>query len=150
MAAPPFTADADGVTLAVRLTPKAARDAFCEVLELPDGRSALAVRIAAPPVEGAANTALIAFLAKSLAVRKADVTIRSGGASQLKIIHVQRRQSRARRPARFVVHRLEGVPDMTRIAYVNGAFVSLDEARVSVLDRGFLFADGIYEVTRRH
>lgn len=36
---------------------------------------------------------------------------------------------------------------MTRIAYVNGAFVPLDEARVSVLDRGFLFADGIYEVT---
>lgn len=36
---------------------------------------------------------------------------------------------------------------MTRTAYVNGAFVPLDEARVSVLDRGFLFADGIYEVT---
>ena len=36
---------------------------------------------------------------------------------------------------------------MPRIAYVNGAFVPLDEARVSVLDRGFLFADGIYEVT---
>lgn len=36
---------------------------------------------------------------------------------------------------------------MARIAYVNGAFVPLDEARVSVLDRGFLFADGVYEVT---
>jgi D-alanine transaminase len=36
---------------------------------------------------------------------------------------------------------------MTRIAYVNGAYLPLDEARVSVLDRGFLFADGIYEVT---
>jgi D-alanine transaminase len=32
------------------------------------------------------------------------------------------------------------------IAYVNGAFVPLSEAKVSVLDRGFLFADGIYEV----
>lgn len=36
---------------------------------------------------------------------------------------------------------------MTRIAYVNGSFVPLDEAKVSILDRGFLFADGIYEVT---
>jgi D-alanine transaminase len=36
---------------------------------------------------------------------------------------------------------------MPRIAYVNGAYLPLDEARVSVLDRGFLFADGIYEVT---
>jgi D-alanine transaminase len=32
------------------------------------------------------------------------------------------------------------------IAYVNGSFVPLSEARVSILDRGFLFADGIYEV----
>ena len=35
---------------------------------------------------------------------------------------------------------------MEQIAYVNGAFVPLSEAKVSVLDRGFLFADGIYEV----
>src|SRR5689334_24313344 len=33
-----------------------------------------------------------------------------------------------------------------QIAYVNGDFVPLSEAKVSVLDRGFLFADGIYEV----
>jgi D-alanine transaminase len=32
------------------------------------------------------------------------------------------------------------------IAYVNGSFVPLSEAKVSVLDRGFLFGDGIYEV----
>ena len=31
-------------------------------------------------------------------------------------------------------------------AYVNGEFLPLDEARVSVLDRGFLFADSVYEV----
>ena len=35
---------------------------------------------------------------------------------------------------------------MEPIAYVNGDFVPLSEAKVSVLDRGFLFADGIYEV----
>ncbi len=35
---------------------------------------------------------------------------------------------------------------MDQIAYVNGAFVPLAEAKVSILDRGFLFADGIYEV----
>lgn len=31
-------------------------------------------------------------------------------------------------------------------AYVNGEFVALENARVSVLDRGFLFADSVYEV----
>jgi D-alanine transaminase len=35
---------------------------------------------------------------------------------------------------------------LDRIAYINGSFVPLAEAKVSVLDRGFLFADGIYEV----
>jgi D-alanine transaminase len=35
---------------------------------------------------------------------------------------------------------------LERIAYVNGSFMPLAEASVSVLDRGFLFADGIYEV----
>jgi len=37
-------------------------------------------------------------------------------------------------------------PILDPIAYVNGSFVPLSEAKVSVLDRGFLFADGIYEV----
>ena len=36
---------------------------------------------------------------------------------------------------------------MDSIAYVNGDFVPLSEARISPLDRGFLFADGIYEVS---
>ena len=36
---------------------------------------------------------------------------------------------------------------MTRLVYVNGAFVPESEATVSVFDRGFLMADGVYEVT---
>lgn len=33
------------------------------------------------------------------------------------------------------------------IAYLNGQFLPIAEARISVLDRGFLFAEGVYEVT---
>ena len=36
---------------------------------------------------------------------------------------------------------------MTRIVYVDGQFVPESEARVSVFDRGFLFGDGVYEVS---
>ncbi len=36
---------------------------------------------------------------------------------------------------------------MTAIAYVNGEFVPQAEAKISIMDRGFLFADGIYEVS---
>ena len=34
------------------------------------------------------------------------------------------------------------------IAYLNGRLCSLEDAKVSVLDRGFLFGDGVYEVVR--
>ncbi|MDO9524619.1 MAG: D-amino-acid transaminase [Gemmobacter sp.] len=36
---------------------------------------------------------------------------------------------------------------MTRTVYVNGDYVPENEAKVSVFDRGFLMADGVYEVT---
>ncbi len=36
---------------------------------------------------------------------------------------------------------------MTRWAYVNGHYLPIEQAHVSIFDRGFLFADGIYEVT---
>ncbi len=36
---------------------------------------------------------------------------------------------------------------MSRIVYLNGEYVAEEEAKISVFDRAFLFADGIYEVT---
>jgi D-alanine transaminase len=36
---------------------------------------------------------------------------------------------------------------MSRIAYVNGSYLPEAEAKISIFDRGFLFADGVYEVT---
>jgi D-alanine transaminase len=36
---------------------------------------------------------------------------------------------------------------MSRIVYVNGTYLPEEEARISIFDRGFLFADAVYEVT---
>jgi len=36
---------------------------------------------------------------------------------------------------------------MTRTVYVNGEYLPEDEAKISIFDRGFLMADGVYEVT---
>lgn len=36
---------------------------------------------------------------------------------------------------------------MSRIVYVNGAYLPEEKAKISVFDRGFLFADGVYEVS---
>lgn len=84
--AKPYAPDAAGLRLAVRLTPRARRAGLDGVTCGADGRPALQVRLAAPPVEGAANKALIAFLAEGLGLRKADVTIRSGETARMKIL----------------------------------------------------------------
>ena len=36
---------------------------------------------------------------------------------------------------------------MSRIVYVNGDYVPEDQAKISIFDRGFLMADGVYEVS---
>jgi uncharacterized protein (TIGR00251 family) len=87
--ADPFAAEGDHVLLAVRITPKASRNAVGAVLTLPDGRHALAVRIAAPPVDGAANAELVAFLAKALGIARGDVTIAAGETGRLKRVRIR-------------------------------------------------------------
>ncbi len=49
---------------------------------------AIKIRVKAPPVDGAANTELIQFLAKRLGVQRRDVTIRSGTTSRTKRIAI--------------------------------------------------------------
>ena len=60
---------------------------------------------------------------------------------------VYRRRHFAYMLSQSLLTRRERRFDLDPIAYVNGAFVPLSEAKVSVLDRGFLFANGIYEVS---
>ena len=76
------------VRLAVRLTPRGGREAIDGWAVDGDGRPYLKVRVAAPPVEGAANAALIAFLAKTLGVSKSSLAIASGAGARLKLIDI--------------------------------------------------------------
>jgi uncharacterized protein (TIGR00251 family) len=84
----PFAVQPDGVRLAVRITPRAGRDRIDGVAMGADGRPSLRVRLSAAPVDGAANQALIAFLASSLGMRRSDVAIRSGATARNKILHL--------------------------------------------------------------
>jgi uncharacterized protein len=84
----PYAATPGGVRLALRLTPRASRDGVDGITADAEGRPLLKLRLAAPPVEGAANDALIAYLAKVLSLRKAEITIRSGETSRIKILHL--------------------------------------------------------------
>jgi len=78
-----YREDSDGVTFSVRVVPRSSRS---EVVGLHDG--AMRIRVAAPPVEGAANQELVKFLSKKLRVPRASITLVSGANSKNKIIHV--------------------------------------------------------------
>lgn len=84
----PVTPVAKGIRLAVRLTPRASREGVDGVVQGPDGRRMLQVRLSAPPVDGAANAALVTFLAKALRLRKSEVAIVSGEKARLKLLEL--------------------------------------------------------------
>ncbi len=79
----PVTESADGLCFAVKVMPKASRQSLGQVRE---GR--LVVYLNAPPVEGAANAALVKFLAKTLGIAPSNISILSGHKNRSKIIKV--------------------------------------------------------------
>ncbi|MET3664346.1 DUF167 family protein [Caulobacter sp. 1776] len=70
--------------LVVRLTPRGGRDAADGWAVDGDGRPYLKVRVASPPVDGAANAALLAFLAKTLKISRSAVRLAAGDTARLK------------------------------------------------------------------
>ena len=66
---------------AVRLTPRAGRDAVDGVVD-----GILRVRVAAPPVDGAANDALLRLLASELDVPRRAVRLVSGDTARQKVV----------------------------------------------------------------
>ena len=85
----PFSPDEDGVRLRVRLTPRARCDELAGLVDIGDGRVALSVRLAAPPVEGAANRALVDLLVRTLGVSRSVIRIVSGEKSRLKTVFIK-------------------------------------------------------------
>jgi len=72
-----------GLTLRVRVRPRAAKEGLAGERE-----GALVVRLAAPPVEGAANEALARFLGKALGVAPSAVRVVRGAAARDKVVSV--------------------------------------------------------------
>ena len=70
------------VTLHIRLQPRASRD---EIVSDPDAEQ-LKVRITAPPVDSAANKALLKFIAKSLSLPPRTVSLIRGDKSRSKVL----------------------------------------------------------------
>jgi uncharacterized protein (TIGR00251 family) len=81
--APWLREEAGAVTLELLIQPRASRT---RVVGEHDGR--LKVQLAAPPVDGEANAALVEFLARALSVRKGDVEVLRGETGRRKTVRV--------------------------------------------------------------
>lgn len=77
----PIEQSANGVRVRLRIQPRASRN---EVVGLHG--DAVKVRLSAPPVDGAANEALVRFLAEQLGVTRSAVRLLSGQTSRLKVV----------------------------------------------------------------
>ena len=84
MAARPWSVTADGLVLAVRVTPKGGRDAIEGVDVLADGRSVLKARVRASASEGEANAALLTLIARMLGIPRRDIVVIAGARGRIK------------------------------------------------------------------
>lgn len=80
---------ADGVRLAVKVTPRAARSEVQGIEVDAAGQAHLAVRLTAPPESGKANAALIKLLAKRWRLPASDFRLVAGATARRKVLHVQ-------------------------------------------------------------
>ena len=74
------------MTLTLRVTPKASRNAVGGIMVMPDGE-ALKVAVTAPADKGKANQAVCALLADKLGLPKTALTVMSGQTDRRKVIH---------------------------------------------------------------
>jgi len=76
-----------GVRLRVRVTPRAGRDRFEGLIDLPDG-PAVKIAVSAPPEGGKANAAVCKLLAKFFRIAKSNIAVASGASARLKQIEI--------------------------------------------------------------
>lgn len=85
----PFaSATADGVRIAVRLSPGAKRTAIQGTAPDADGGTVLKASVTAIPEHGKANEALIKLLAKEWRLPKSSFSILSGATDRRKVLHI--------------------------------------------------------------
>ena len=84
----PWRYSTQGISLALRVTPRGGRDGIDGIETLANGRTVVKVRVRTIAEGGEANRAVIALLSEALGVARGSVRILSGATSRLKQIAV--------------------------------------------------------------
>lgn len=104
----PFSATADGVRLAVRLTPKASAERIVGLADEADGGVVLKVAVTAAPEHGKANAALVRLLAETFHLPPRDFSVVRGLTDRRKLVAV------AGAPAALAARLTEGLRPWSR------------------------------------
>jgi uncharacterized protein YggU (UPF0235/DUF167 family) len=85
----PWTVDASGVAVVVRLTPKGGRDAIDGIEQLADGTIVLKARVRAAASKGEANAALVRLITAALKVAPGRVNLVAGATARIKRLRIE-------------------------------------------------------------
>ena len=88
MTSRPWLASHDRVVVAVRVTPRGGRDAIDGIEELADGRVILKIRVRAAPSGGAANDAVIRFMAECMHLAPSRIRLAAGATARVKRLEI--------------------------------------------------------------
>ena len=86
--ADPWRYSTDGISIALRVTPRGGRDDIDGIETMANGRAVVKVRVRAVAEGGEANRAVTELLARALGVRKSNVRVLSGTTSRQKQVAV--------------------------------------------------------------
>lgn len=84
----PYVMTPNGLTLHLRVTPKAGMDRIEGVEQRDDGGAMLRVRVKAVPDKGRANAAVIALLSRAFGLPKSSIRITAGQTARLKTVSI--------------------------------------------------------------
>jgi uncharacterized protein (TIGR00251 family) len=84
----PITLSREGVSVAIRLSPRAKTNRLLSVVTMAEGRHAIKASVTAPPQDGRANEALLQLVSEAWRLPRASLAVVAGAASRNKTVSI--------------------------------------------------------------
>ena len=86
---PPWRETGDGISVTVRVTPRAHQEKIEGVRRLSSGQAVVALRVRALPQDGAANEAVVRILARACGIAASAARVEAGAGARIKTISLR-------------------------------------------------------------